>query len=226
MNVNLMPRRARIGNGTFRGSFLGAGFWSATKHYFTASTSPTRVYDPLRLYDFTRDQVPMPYDAYAMARIIQPYMDREDLSMSEVTALITTLSQTIKDNEAYETKVRDYYGLRVDRTSGSKRDRLRAERAALIGESTAARNIAAAAIKDLRSGQLAKVKGSMKTDPDFVMSRKDESGGIVYEHSDPADDKSGAKPGAKPGAKSGKDESLGWLLPAGAGLAAYFMMKG
>lgn len=234
MNLNLKPRLgACMGNGTFRagsgnragpywtqgsrGSYLGAGFFSATKHYFTANTNPARVYDPLRAYDIYADKQRIPYDQDAVANILRPHLEREDISLAERNALIAKLTEVIKANEAFEKVADDYYGARVSRTSGGKRDRLRAERAAVKGESAKARQIAAAGITDIRALKLAELKSKMSTDPDFVVSERDPaSGGLVYALSTPA---------AQPSAQS-QGNAMAWLLPVGAGLAAYLALKG
>jgi hypothetical protein len=231
MNLNLKPRMGYMGNGTFRagsywtqgsrGSFLGDG-WGATKHFFTSNTNPSRIYDPLRQYDFFTDKYRIPYDTDAVATILRPHMERAEMSLDEKNRIMATLTQVIKANEGFERDVTDYYGTRVSRTSGGKRDRLRAERAALRGESETARKIAAAGINDIRNLKIAELKSVMPTDPDLVVSTRDpDSGATVYRLSTP-----GAAPGA---ASSGSGGTLGmpnWLLPVGAGLAAFMFLKG
>lgn len=213
MNLNRNPF---TGNGTFRQSLLGAGGFAATKHFFTANTNPSRVYDPLRTYDFFTDRRPIPYDTFAVASIVQPHMAKESMAASEVQSVINRLQTVIKANEAFRKEVDDYYGMRVSRTSGGKRDRLRAERAALKAEADAANKMAAAAVSDLRSMPIAEVKATLKTDPDFVVTEADPaSGGVLYKYAAPT-----APAAAGPGG------GMGWLLPVGAGLAAFFMLKG
>lgn len=246
MNLNHSPRLACcMGNGTFRsvwphgsrGSYLGAGLFSATKHFFTANTNPARIYDPLQNYDFFRDHYRIPYDTMAIAAMVQPHMSKQEMTAAEVNAVIQALTAAIKANEKFEKDVTDYYGTRVSRTSGGKRDRLRAERAAVRGESEKARKMAAATISDMRVMKIAEVKSQMKTDPDFVVSTTDpDSGGIVYTKSVPATNPKTGTVTFKPVSLSvipagapaiGNAGGMGkWLLPVGAGLAAYFALKG
>lgn len=223
MNLNQLT----MGNGTFRaasvwpygspGSYLGDG-WGAVKHFFTSNTSPSRIYDPNREYDFFRDHYRIPYDQEAVATIVRPHMEKAEMPLAERDAVIARLQQVIKMNEKFEADVTDYYGTRVSRTSGGKRDRLRAERAAIRGESQKARQIAAAAITDFRLLKISEVRSGLKTDPDLVVETRDPStGAIVYSYS---------APGASPAKASAGAGGMGWLLPVGAGVAAYLMMKG
>lgn len=108
----------------------------------------------------------------------------------------------------YESDVRKYYDDRVTRTSGGKRDRLRAERADLCNEANAALSL-------LRSG-LATLERAVSSREISKQPNFDPSTGKLVIHDGKPDPQT-------TGADSGMTK---FIIPAVAGLAALFFLKG
>lgn len=200
---------------------------STLKNIFATTGQHSRSFDPNANYDIYLDRRPFPYPPLAVAAIIEPYINRTEATSAEIASVIARLREAIKANEAFGVEVTDYYGMRVSRTSGGKRDRLRSERAAIREGIAEANRIAASSISALQSMKVTSIKASLPLDPDTIVSTRDPaSGAIAYTH--PVESPSGIvmRPiQTAPGAPAAAAAAPGWLLPAAAGAIALFMLN-
>jgi hypothetical protein len=194
---------------TPRTILFGADPFATAKNIFTSS-SASRAFSSSAQYDVYSSVGPLPYSPEAALALADVQ------SMTNAAALadrINAINIAIAALTDYAEKVTAYYGTRVSRTSGGKRDRLRAERAAVRGQ-------AEAEITLLKAG-LASAKRIATA---VVTSAQDdynpESGKLLT----PVEKEAVAAKAAASASSSSGMNAL--IIPVGAALAALFFLKG
>lgn len=185
----------------------------------------SRTYDPTYPYDFVKERYPIPYTRAGIAAIIgdlDTEPKRQGATIAVLNQRITQLHAAIAALEQFDRDNTSYYGERVSRTSGGKRDRLRDERAALREEGELARKLATSAIQALTTSVNAKASAAMQdsgtSTGNIIVSRDEDTGALVYSRK--------YTPVATVAPVSQGNNLPPWLLPAGVGLAAILALKG
>ena len=193
---------------TPRTLLFGADPFATAKNIFT-SGSASRLYSSTANYDAYATLGRLPYSPEQTMLLADL---RNVISPTEMAGRIEAINVAIASLVDYATKLTSYYGTRVSRTSGGKRDRLRAERAAL-------RNQADAQVALLKAGLAsAKTIGTAMvtaTQTDY----NPETGRIMT----PVEKEVARQNQA---ATQGASGMSSLILPIGAGLAALYFLKG
>lgn len=176
--------------------------YGATPVFLGSRTySPTDSYDSIAVVG----SLPLSPEATAAMADVQSLQ-----SVAALNARIAAIDTAIANLTLFEKDTRAYYDMRVDRTSGGKRQRLRDERAALCDQA----NNEAATLRSARASavRLATAMATAKQD-DFNPQT-----GVALTETE--------KAAAAQSAAAGSAGMKSLILPIGAALAALFVLKG
>ena len=181
----------------------------------------SRTWDSAATYDCYTDVGPFPYPPTIASGMVAPWMDANLAALKPVTemrAASTQFTVALKANNQYAADMRAYYDMRVNRTSGGKRDRLRDERAAVQDGIDRANKLFTAAVAQLDALAEAKAKGTLAVNPDTMTRQVNpETGEVLY---NPPSRQVTPQASAKPGLSTGA-----LMLPLAAVAAAYLALK-
>lgn len=176
----------------------------------------SRTWDPAYTYDAYRDVRPFQFSPTVVSSMVAPWMDAglaAYKTVADMKAASLSFGLALKENAQYAQAISDYYGMRVDRTSGGKRDRLRDERAAIRDGLDRANRMLTAAKAQVDALMEAKAKSSLTVNPDAMARVQNPETGEVF-YTAPSRQES------PQGASMGK-----YMLPLAAIAAAYLALK-